>query len=357
MRGPQHYQIAGNVVVPRYRKSAQWALVVVAAWVLLAAASRPLLGDDLDQQGKSLRVDPTRSTRGYRKEVYIYYVNETALSGQALRNYVTLLDWLASSDQPKPVRIASAVESDVRKFALDADSEVAALQRLCQSPGSRRNVSVIVFTNRNARRGRCAYFRAGDGCGMKTAEFALPARADDDIIYASQPLTDFLTLRAALNKAADLFDPRDHEFILMTKGHGSIMRTLAPRVGADTRERKRKTLLNAVVNGRVRRTSYGVEKGDYCRLLAEVGQERGMFFPVVFMASCKSGLPESIQEQVTNPVELLNVGTLFSSGAENLSFSQNLDYSAVFKDYPEATTFAEAMRLEVTKKLALRRKK
>lgn len=163
-----------------------------------------------------------------RRTVLIYYANETPTDRFSNGNRQTIVEWLRGSRNGEALKLVEALQSDARGFPETVAREVAALQAAAAARAKSAAFGLVVFTNADARQSRFRYLRPGEEGPFHVAPLALP-RLDDPILQAS-PLTEPHVFARALVAAARLFDPNDHQFVLITKSHGSPELALMPQL-------------------------------------------------------------------------------------------------------------------------------
>lgn len=260
-------------------------------------------------------------------EVLIYYANETALEGPEARSWDTIIGWLEPSPHPEAKKIVEQLRHDREGFAPAVDADVGILRE--RLPRLRPVVGGAIFTNRLARRGKCLVLPEG------ASEFQEPALSlpnQENYILAANPMADAANLARCLGEVARRFDPAAHEFILVTKSHGSPKMALTPRLAVRAEETTKEELLS-ILAGQVpadRRPRWagrvGITKDQLFATLGEAHAAGGMHFSLVFVEACSGVLGEDVTVRAPD-----NVDRLYLTGREKTSY-RNLDYAAILSD-------------------------
>ena len=208
------------------------------------------------------------SEAGRRKEVLVYYANETAPEGQEAANYDTIIGWLKTGDDEKHAEIAAQLERDRRVFAAAIDVETNAL--MCEIPDLEDGPQAVIFSNRLVREGKCLVWRRGWE-GFDETDF--PAPQHENYIVAANPLSHSDTMKDVLAFVADQFDPREHEFILVVKSHGKRDKALTPRLAVRAEETGRKELLRVAADR--------VGTGELPEWAGKLGMSKHDFFSIL----------------------------------------------------------------------------
>lgn len=314
-----------------------------------------------------------------KKTVLIYYVNETHEDAATRKNTDTILGYLRSSNHDGVQELADAIERDRTKFAKTVNDELAAI-RIAVNAG--KLTSVAVFRNEMVSQGEYQYAAVGD-LELTTAKITVPGSGD--FVQTSHPLSGVDGLQAALQAAADRFSPHEHEFVLVTKSHGSPERAMIPRIGLNIRSMTQHELLAKLTNSKqqaegeldkpkilgqhpsdplgqhagdplgqhagdplgqhagdplgVKGTVLGGEAGTtkeaYVQTLATFSRKQGMKFRLVFVESCSSELSAKRVSQLKG-----SVGQLYTSDIDGLEYN-TLDYQTILNS--PTTDIAETL--------------
>ena len=157
--------------------------------------------------------------------VLIYYANETHETAVATQNTDTILDYLRFSDDDAVHELADAVERDRTKFAEVVQEEIAAIRA---AAGRGDLTGVVIFTNELVCSGHFEFCPAGES-EFQTVAIDVPELVE--FIDISHPLANAGVFQMALQAAAERFPPVDHEFVLITKSHGSPQRAMVSETG------------------------------------------------------------------------------------------------------------------------------
>jgi hypothetical protein len=283
--------------------------------------------------------------QGQKPEVLIYYANETAPDQAEGRNYETMIAWLVSSTCEKPQKCAESLRRDVRLFPAAVDLETYTIRHML--PASSSAAGAVLFTNRLVRSGKFLLFRPGWE-EFQEAAFAPPQF--DNYILTSNPLCVEEVFAAVLGEVAKRFDPGRHDFVLITKSHGSKTMSLVPRLAVRHEETSREEVLD-VVEGTLpesQRPSWvgrlGVTKERYLTVLEAAGTNQGMVFPLVVMESCDGAIDERLQARLPANVRALCVIDRYSATYINLLYGDILQ-----QDFAHATLAGVMRRFTSTK--------
>jgi len=258
-----------------------------------------------------------------RHQLVIYYANETTERAVRSLSYAVLLSALARSNSEAATRLTEILAFDARVFPEAARADTAALQLAA----ARLGLDLAVFTNALALEGKYLFVRGAAGASERRS-LPVPPPSTGSIL-ADSPLSRGAVLRAALAAVADAYPPDSLDAVLITNSHGAEGFALMPRVFTDLSQADPDVLLaefeNRIPAGSANRTPQGTTKLDYWRVLAELGQHRGVRFPLVFRQACESGV-SSWAEFRALPA---NVGTVAHTAGGRISY-RDIDYAAVF---------------------------
>lgn len=322
-----------------------------------------------------------------KPEVFIYYANETSPEGDEAKSWDTIIDWLASSDNPKVSKIAGQLRRDREQFCAVVDEDLAKLREnlptslfqdtppsppvplprpsaivpgegssgtalprssaVVPGEGTSSLAGTAVFTNRLARRGKYLLMRPGSA-GLEETTVELPHF--ENLIYAASPLATAESLGICLREVTRQFDPTRHAFVLHTKSHGNAKMAMTPRLIVRAEQTNREELL-AVAAGELSDENLprwadrlGTTKDEYFATLKQLGDEQQMQFALVFMEACKGTLPEDLK--VWPP---RNIGRLYMSGPEGADY-RNINYAAVLADCSASKPLSQVLDAALAKK-------
>lgn len=347
-------------------------------------------GQEMSEQSKTLLDDPAIRQK---KVVLIYYANDTYAPHEeepAQKNRDTLLRKIrasAASNLPKEKKdrlekTAARISDDWVTFRRTVIEESDFLKTNVCRENNRLGMGLAIFRNSdNDVYRRDEYLRdlkwswcSPDGSSDPNARFQIPSFRDD-FRYQSQPLSHKSVFKKALEEVFKVFPPGLYRYILITKSHGSSEMALTPHLTADVSAIPEAEIWSAIADraggvaglgnnkdetptlgnnkdetptlnevnivlgsapppaGRTLPQPAGVTKRDYIQILYDFGGQnprQGMFFPLVFMESCKSDLKLSRDEDLASVLRehegnykgfrMENVGLLFTSDMNGLGY-------------------------------------
>jgi hypothetical protein len=313
------------------------AKMVLAAFVVAAVAGNVMAG-----LKAPVTVNAKLAKGTGKKTVLIYYANETCGS----KRFEEVSKLLVKVDGKLATKFEKRVSEDMNAFQAAVKSDITALKHHALT-SSENGLSVVIFTTQDAHNGRFTSIVNGT---VRTHELTLPKF--DDAVYEIYPLSDPRVFESALRSVNELYSAKTHQFVLITKSHGSrkyAMTGLTSKLKfssvadlkAHASAQKKQDGLDvfqgldafqgldewdglSIVDGLSSiKAKFGTTKKEYAAILKRVGMQTGMQFPVVFLESCKS-------ELTTETVKTLskNVGHVHTSDEDGLKY-QTLDYSKV----------------------------
>jgi hypothetical protein len=161
-------------------------------------------------------------------QVIIYYANESAPIGVERTAYDRVIAVLEKHQDPMVQSMILGFKMDPIVFPYTVDFETAQLAQTVQFSGYRENTSLIVFTNRLARRGKALLIDPKQLEPMSEIDFALEGL--DSEARRANPLAIEASLKQALHTTAERFAPETHEFLLILKSHASSKNLVTPRL-------------------------------------------------------------------------------------------------------------------------------
>jgi len=278
----------------------------------------------------------TIATASDRQEVLIYYANETAPDEAEAKNHATFVSWLQSSDLTKAHAVADGLIQDAELFPQAVDTEIAAIRS--QVVRSDSSMPVMIFTNRLARAGQCLVFDPRRDSDFRAVSIT---RSDsDNLIVASNPLSQCTMLWQAFVTASSKFDPQLYFFVLVTKSHGGPNLSLTVKLARRAQDVSREQVLQHLQAGTsdVPPAIIGTSKDEYLAVLKRAGKELGIRFPVVFVESCLGTFSETQARRLPK-----NVDMLFASGQRFLEY-RTLDYEALLQAAGGSKSFSNSVR-------------
>ena len=321
------------------------AVIVAAAWLSMQPVGATA-EDYSVRNAKPLVINLAPHSQGLKRQVFILYSCENSLDEGGKENYGTINEWLSNSDYPSTTAFAGKLtENDVRLSCDVQQADLSAIVRCALGPDVRHDVSLAIFTNRLARGGEFRCYRAGSGETLREEKFKVPQ--PPDAVYREYPLSNPQVFQAALDAVGEIFDSRNHEFVLQTVGHGSGTQVVMPANCVDIRTYRREVFVSRL-RGSLAGTDHGaplfephgIPKEKYIEILRAAGDGKGMYFPVVFSMSCRSALPAELEQEITRQASGVNIGKFYAATG-GIPYRW-LDYDEVFEGYPEATSFADA---------------
>jgi hypothetical protein len=219
-------------------------------------------------------------------------------------------------------------------------------------PRTGHRTGALILTNRLARRGKCLLFKPG-WSQFRETDFATPQ--DENYILAANPLSLPKTLQGALALAAEHFAPDQHDFVLITKSHGSVLKALTPRLVVRAEETNRGELLQiaspAAEHDRAPDWAgkLGVSKDDYFSIITQAGKRLQMQFSLVYWEACNAFTNDIQQRKLPDNVERL---LLIRHDANYV----NLLYADILQGMHAEGRLAEALVSNLPPKFALQRR-
>ena len=285
-----------------------------------------------------------------RAEVLIYYANETAPDDAEAKNYQTIIGWLRSSAHPRHQKVAETLEQDIHVFPAAVDVEVHSLKS--QLPKTVGAPNTVVITNRLCRQGKCLVWRT-DWPSVRRVDLKVPSCKDRDYITKSNPLSCPDTFQSFLGQVARWFDPGKHNFVLITKSHGSTESSITTRLRIRSETISRDEVLRRALiqqddakpldEGQ----DIGITKEEYFYILGEAGKQWGMQFTLVYPEACCSTIDDSLIAKLSS-----NIGCVCYN-SETTSFYINLIYPDILRQMKGRKSFAGSMMSNLPSKFVL----
>lgn len=306
-------------------------------------------------------------SRPAQPEVLVFIANETVPSPIDSANTTQLLNWL-SEIPTTPARTAyDSINADRVLFPAVLSRDISAIREAAMS--SERPLNIIIFSNQLAKTGQFLYQRAGRDRELQLGEF--PRIGAWHFMTESQPLGTQAGFATALRLTSSVFPPQQHDFVLVTKSHGSTAAMMRPKVLFSTRslsqaEFTRRVLLvrsESVVQqnspslggaSRIGGESYeeflplepvALSKADYVGTLRSAQRQTGLVFRLAFGFACASALaqPEldALRAGGRGPL-----GLYYGSDGDGLNYEE-LRFAAVFERYQQGASLVAAMQSEL----------
>jgi hypothetical protein len=280
-------------------------------------------------------------------EVLIYYANETAPQGREAANYEQIIAWLRSCGGAKHARVAESLARDrqIGSAAVDVEIDILlnGIPRLSDGP------QAIVFTNRLVRGGKCLEWRHG---WDRFREVKFPAPQDENYILADNPLSRCETMRDVLALAAQEFDPARHDYVLISKSHGSLRKAVTPRLAVRAEETSREEICRVAAPDSSAEElpdwagKLGISKEEYFSILADAGRRADMRFALVYWEACNASTGGIGTDHLPDNVDRL---LLIQHGANY----NNLLYGDILAGMHAGDRLADAMTRNLPPKFVL----
>ena len=161
---------------------------------------------------KKIEVNPIAAAS--KKQVLVYIANEpNAVAGRRVAA------WLSQDAEKK--QLTDWLKQDIEKFPVLVEREINEIKR--HTPVEN---GVAIFTNKLLREGVFLSKTAGDGRVNRVA-----FNSDSQLEILSQPLTDAEVIRALAKNLATAFPTKDHQFLVISKSHGTDKYVMATVMG------------------------------------------------------------------------------------------------------------------------------
>ena len=161
---------------------------------------------------KKIEVNPIAAAS--KKQVLVYIANEpNAVAGRRVAA------WLSQDAEKK--QLTDWLKQDIEKFPALVEREINEIKR--HTPVEN---GVAIFTNKLLREGVFLSKTAGDGRVNRVA-----FNSDSQLEILSQPLTDAEVIRALAKNLATAFPTKDHQFLVISKSHGTDKYVMATVMG------------------------------------------------------------------------------------------------------------------------------
>lgn len=278
-----------------------------------------------------------------KQQVLVYFANETCISLSRLRRIEARIEWLRRYGDPAAIATAERVAEDLDRFPTSTHRQVLQLlEVLRRADEAAAPVAALVFTNETASRGW--YVLHAGGTSRKVP---LPGVDASHPTLEDVPLCSPAGLRGTLRETAARFAPDEHEYLLITRSHGTqdmaithaMFEAALDRPPAATPQPVTPSNLGwaelgvrglgfrglgergmgekgMILGDRVLASAgVGVTKREYLDVLEEAGDALGMVFKLVFMDSCGSEIPEDLAREIPR-----NIHALYGSTPDGLNY-------------------------------------
>lgn len=269
--------------------------------------------------------------------VFIHYTNETDPAGLDADNHRITIERLEQIDHVKARAIADNLRNEP-KLMSDA---ISADRKLLRDQLSKLDVILCEVDNRSTREGFFQYWLPAES-EARTVNFHVAKTGD--YIFDENPLATAAGLHSSLQAISQTFSPSKHRFVLVTLSHGSSELALTVKL-ARKHEDITTDEFQAMFSGQTidyPLPDVGVSKAEYFDILAAVGRETGMHFPLIVMESCQGVMDAPLAREMPDNVDLF-----FSSGHRNLEF-RSLPFDEVFASTQSAEDLIPAMDRELS---------
>ena len=285
---------------------------------------------------------PTTRAAESRRQLLVYYANETTEETARSDNYETLFRILRTSQNPMGNELADIIASDVRKFRAIVERDVQTL--LASAP--RIGFDVAIFTNTHTLNGQYLYYShtAGTADTRRFPALQPPPNA----ILATSPLARSDALHVALTEVASLYSTGQLDLTLIANSHGTDDMALIPRVNTDLSTPSgvegfaQQLNSGSDVEAPFWAVLQGTSKVEFWRTLSQVAAKHEVTFPLIFRQACESGL-HSWEEYRAVPQ---NVGRVAHSSTEPMKIVQ-VDYPAIFAGIAPGSDWVQQLSNEL----------
>ena len=173
------------------------------------AAPAPAPVPDLNEK---IEVNPIAT--GNKKQVLVYIANEpNAVAGRRVAG------WLSQDAEKK--QLTDWLKRDIEKFPALVEHEINEIKRYTPVENG-----VAIFTNKLLRDGVFLSKTAGEGRVSRVA-----FNSDSRLEILAQPLTDPAVIGALAKNLATAFPTKDHQFLIVSKSHGTDKYVMATVMG------------------------------------------------------------------------------------------------------------------------------
>jgi len=247
--------------------------------------------------GVSLLVSGSQKTLAQgdsRRDVLIYYANETSPDERESENYGKIFEFLKPLELPKAKKVVRRFEEDLHVFPKVVSEELSALAKGILV--AKVDLCVVVFTNQLVRNKLFYHACSGDESWKQGSVDPVP---DENFILVSNPNSNPLMLDRVFEKVAQLYEPKHHNFLFIGKSHGSDEMAIIPSLRLRFEDANKEEMVNTLTSQSKKRSEtgfpaevrrVGISKQAYYAAF-ERASGLGMNFDLVFSESCFSSLP------------------------------------------------------------------
>jgi len=305
---------------------------------------------------KKIEVNPIAAAS--KKQVLVYIANEpNAVAGRRVAA------WLSQDAEKK--QLTDWLKQDIEKFPALVEREINEIKR--HTPVEN---GVAIFTNKLLREGVFLSKTAGDGRVNRVA-----FNSDSQLEILSQPLTDAEVIRALAKNLATAFPTKDHQFLVISKSHGTDKYVMATVMGQLFNAKTKKEAFEIIEkNGAKAKSVAAAQKkegilgdnfagdtlgdsftGDTLggKLLTTGLTKEGFFqslqtddslgqleIPLLFLESCRSQLDAAQVQELKGKQAGALIGSLYTSDKTGLRFT-TINYPQLFQQAQQHGSLTE----------------
>jgi len=277
-----------------------------------------------------------------RRQVFVYYANETTPQQLRSQNYADVLAVLRTSANPRARDIARDIARDAERFPGFVERDKAALSAAARKIG----FDLAIFTNELVASSHYLFVDGRSGSAERR-RFSLGPEGGTAVLRGS-PLARPEVFRSALMSVAAAYPQGSLDIVLVTSSHGSEEMALMPRVNTDLsvsgapEDFARRLVSDEELPTPAWARLQGTDKIQFWNAVAEVALSRDVRFPLVVRAACGSGVT-TWQEYRAVPGAVERLG---HTDMQNLDLL-HMDYAKLLAASPTGTgwiaSFAAAL--------------
>lgn len=305
---------------------------------------------------KKIEVNPIAAAS--KKQVLVYIANEpNAVAGRRVAA------WLSQDAEKK--QLTDWLKQDIEKFPALVEREINEIKR--HTPVEN---GVAIFTNKLLREGVFLSKTAGDGRVNRVA-----FNSDSQLEILSQPLTDAEVIRALAKNLATVFPTKDHQFLVISKSHGTDKYVMATVMGQLFNAKTKKEAFEIIEKNGAKAKSVaaaqkkeGILGNDFTadtlgndftgdtlggKLLTTGLTKEGFFqslqtddslgqleIPLLFLESCRSQLDAAQVQELKGKQAGALIGSLYTSDKTGLRFT-TINYPQLFQQAQQHGSLTE----------------